>query len=114
MVRRLVKVGYVTARRIVVCVVGGTLVGFGLVMLITPGPGLLGIAAGLGVLSLEFAWARHWLHKVRDAAEEQRRRLGNGLRNGFGAGSGGAAGTGNEVGRGSDEASGGSRRGGQS
>jgi uncharacterized protein (TIGR02611 family) len=39
-------------------VLGGfALVGFGGLLLVLPGPGLLVIAAGLGLLSLEFRWA---------------------------------------------------------
>jgi uncharacterized protein (TIGR02611 family) len=36
---------------------GFALVGFGGLLLVLPGPGLLVIAAGLGLLSLEFRWA---------------------------------------------------------
>lgn len=56
---------YKTARRIVITVVGGTILLLGCVMLLTPGPGLLGIAAGLGILGLEFAWAKRWLIEVK-------------------------------------------------
>ncbi|HZS24725.1 MAG TPA: PGPGW domain-containing protein [Gaiellaceae bacterium] len=39
-------------------VLGGfALVGFGGLLLVLPGPGLLVIAAGLGLLSMEFTWA---------------------------------------------------------
>jgi hypothetical protein len=39
-------------------VVGGfALVGLGGLLLVLPGPGLLVLAAGLGLLSLEFRWA---------------------------------------------------------
>jgi hypothetical protein len=39
-------------------VLGGfALVGVGGLLLVLPGPGLLVIAAGLGLLSLEFSWA---------------------------------------------------------
>ena len=39
-------------------VLGGfALVGVGVLLLVLPGPGLLVIAAGLGLLSLEFRWA---------------------------------------------------------
>ena len=37
-------------------------------MLVLPGPGLLGIAAGLSVLGSEFAWARRLLRRVRESA----------------------------------------------
>jgi uncharacterized protein (TIGR02611 family) len=36
----------------------------GLAMLVLPGPGLLVIAVGLGVLALEFAWAERWLERT--------------------------------------------------
>ena len=39
---------------------GFLLLGAGLAMLVLPGPGLLVIAIGLGILALEFAWA-DWL-----------------------------------------------------
>jgi tellurite resistance protein TerC len=56
---------YRIARRIAVAVIGGTLVLLGLIMLVTPGPGTLAILAGLGVLGLEFYWARRWLARLR-------------------------------------------------
>ena len=67
---------YVLARRIVVAVIGATLVLLGGVLLFIPGPGVLVISGGLAVLALEFAWARHWLHKIRDAATEAGRAAG--------------------------------------
>jgi hypothetical protein len=38
----------------------------GIVMLLTPGPGLLTIVAGLAVLSTEYAWARRALSRARE------------------------------------------------
>lgn len=61
-------VTYRTARRIVVAVVGGTLVVIGLFMIVLPGPALVVIPMGLGILSLEFAWARRWLRKIKNRA----------------------------------------------
>lgn len=61
---------YKAARLIVVCVVGFTLLVFGVIMLVTPGPGLAAIAAGLAVLAIEFAWARAWLKRVRRKISE--------------------------------------------
>ena len=49
-----------------VTLTGGALVLVGVVMLITPGPGLLTIAAGLAVLGREYKWARRLLERVRE------------------------------------------------
>ncbi len=53
------------ARRLVVAVIGLTVVLMGVVMLVTPGPAMLVIPAGLMILATEFAWARHLLKRVR-------------------------------------------------
>lgn len=58
------------ARRLVVLVVGLTLLLCGVVMLVTPGPGSLLILAGVGVLALEFAWARRLLKRIKAKARE--------------------------------------------
>jgi tellurite resistance protein TerC len=57
--------GYRLARRIVIGVVGGTVVLIGVVMLVTPGPGLVVIPTGLAILAIEFAWARRWLKRLK-------------------------------------------------
>lgn len=87
MIRRLGYLTYRAARRVVVAVVGATVVLIGIVMLATPGPGLIVIPLGLAILSIEFAWARLWLRRVRERisdhnsgrrarrAEEQRDRV---------------------------------------
>lgn len=66
----------------VVGLTGGTILLAGLVMSVTPGPGLAGIILGLAVLATEFEWARSLLRFARDRArrakeialEKQRRR----------------------------------------
>jgi tellurite resistance protein TerC len=65
-VERLARVTLRQARRIVVLVFGITLLGIGLLMLVLPGPGILAIVAALALLGLEFAWARHWLRRVKE------------------------------------------------
>jgi tellurite resistance protein TerC len=57
------------ARRVVVAVVGSTVLFVGIVMIVAPGPAFVVIPAGLGILAVEFAWARRWLHRVREMAE---------------------------------------------
>ena len=64
--RKVLVTGYGAARKIVVAVVGGTIVALGVAMLVLPGPAFVVIPAGVAVLALEFAWARRWLRIVRE------------------------------------------------
>jgi uncharacterized protein (TIGR02611 family) len=63
------------ARRLVIAVVGGTLIICGFVMIVTPGPGLLVIFAGLSVLAAEFVWARRLLRRFKSSGEKVRESL---------------------------------------
>ena len=73
MIQKTLNVTYKVARRIVVGVVGATVVLLGLVMLVTPGPALVVIPVGLAILSIEFTWARMWLRKLREAISSNNR-----------------------------------------
>ena len=42
----------------------------GIVMLVTPGPGIPVLVLGLAMLALEFAWAERWLERLMDRAEQ--------------------------------------------
>ena len=44
-------------KRIVIAVVGGTVLALGIVLIVLPG--------GLAILAIEFAWARRWLRSAR-------------------------------------------------
>lgn len=66
---RLVMVSLRGARRIVVSLVGTTVLLVGVAMLVLPGPGLVVIPIGLAVLSTEFLWARRWLARVQETIE---------------------------------------------
>jgi uncharacterized protein (TIGR02611 family) len=59
-----------TTWRIVVFTVGVTVLAGGLIMMIAPGPGILGIIVGLAILATEFAWAKRALHHAKLAAEK--------------------------------------------
>lgn len=59
---------YAWARRIAILVVGGTVVLMGVIMIVTPGPAVVVIPAGLAILALEFAWARRWLDRLKKTA----------------------------------------------
>ena len=52
-------------KRIIVTVVGGTILILGVVMVVTPGPAVIVVPAGLAILGTEYAWARRWLRKAK-------------------------------------------------
>jgi uncharacterized protein (TIGR02611 family) len=58
------------AKRIISIVIGCTIVIFGLIMLVTPGPGVVTIVTGLAILGTEFVWARRLLKRFKDGAVE--------------------------------------------
>jgi Putative transmembrane protein (PGPGW) len=60
-------------RKIIVAVIGGTVVLIGVVLLVLPGPALIVIPIGLVILASEFAWARYVLRRGRRAFENARR-----------------------------------------
>ena len=57
---------YTWARRIAVAIVGGSVLLFGIALIVLPGPAFVFIPIGLTILGLEFAWARRWLREVRE------------------------------------------------
>jgi uncharacterized protein (TIGR02611 family) len=58
--------------KLVVTLVGSIVLTAGLVMMVTPGPGLLGIVAGLAILATEWDWADRWLTAARRRLHEAR------------------------------------------
>ena len=63
-------------RKLIVGVIGGTLVLFGLALVILPGPAVVVIPLGLAVLATEFAWARRLVRRGGVFWDDARRRLG--------------------------------------
>ena len=59
---RIYRVGFATF--------GFVVLAAGLVMLVTPGPGIPVIIVGLTMLALEFAWAERWLERLLDKVEQ--------------------------------------------
>src|SRR5262245_7956233 len=53
-------------KRILITVVGGTVLAFGVALIVLPGPAFIVIPLGLAILAIEFAWARRWLNKARE------------------------------------------------
>ena len=57
-------------RRVIVSVVGATVLLIGIALLVLPGPAFVVIPIGLAILATEYAWARRWLRKVRRMASD--------------------------------------------
>lgn len=74
------------ARKLIILIVGGTVVAIGVAMLVLPGPAFIVIPAGIAILATEFAWARRLLRQVRarirlaarKARQSREARSGNG------------------------------------
>lgn len=54
------------AKRVIVAVVGFTLLLVGVAMIVLPGPAFIVIPLALAILASEFVWARRLLNKVKD------------------------------------------------
>jgi len=53
------------ARRIAIGIGGSALLVAGVAMIVLPGPAVVVIPAGLGLLALEFEWAARWRDALR-------------------------------------------------
>ncbi|HEX2893149.1 MAG TPA: PGPGW domain-containing protein [Marmoricola sp.] len=58
--------------KLVVTLVGTAVLTAGLIMMVTPGPGLVAIVAGLAILATEWDWADRWLTTARRKLHEAR------------------------------------------
>jgi len=65
------------ARRLIILVVGLTVLGIGAAMIVLPGPAIVVIPVGLGILATEFVWARRLLDNMK---ERGRQLVGKGRR----------------------------------
>jgi len=59
-----------TAKRIVLEIIGWSLVVVGIAALILPGPGLLALAGGLAILSQQYEWAERRVRPVERRAKQ--------------------------------------------
>jgi uncharacterized protein (TIGR02611 family) len=72
-----VTIGFImrNGKRMLVTAAGMVLLLVGLVMMVTPGPGILLILAGLAVLASEYVWAQRMLNYARQKAEQAKDRM---------------------------------------
>ena len=62
-------------KRIWIAIIGGTVLLFGVALIVLPGPAFIVIPAGLAILATEFAWAGHWLKKAREFIHNQKEKF---------------------------------------
>lgn len=55
-----------TCKKILIGLMGGTVLLIGIIMLVTPGPAIVVIPVGLAILATEFAWAKHYKDKLEE------------------------------------------------
>jgi uncharacterized protein (TIGR02611 family) len=67
------RIDYV--RKVVIAVIGTTVLLLGLALIILPGPAFVVIPVGLAILASEFAWARRVIGRGRTFVERARRSL---------------------------------------
>ena len=61
------------AKKLVISVIGFTVLLIGLAMVVLPGPAFIVIPIGLGILAAEFVWARKFLEKVRNKFQKRKK-----------------------------------------
>jgi hypothetical protein len=64
------------AWRLFIGFIGGGITVFGAVLLVAPGPGVLVLLAGLGILATEFAWAGRLMMETKRMANKAAERTG--------------------------------------
>ncbi len=64
----------IVVRRVIVTVVGGTVLTIGIALLVLPGPAFLVIPLGLAILATEYVWARRWLKRAKNMANPKKAR----------------------------------------
>ena len=65
------------AKRLIRIVVGFTILLGGIIMLVTPGPGLATIVGGLAILATEFVWARKLMKRFKQEANNAKNYIFN-------------------------------------
>jgi len=63
------------ARKVVVAVLGTTVLALGVALIVLPGPAVVVVPLGLAILGTEFLWARRLLQRLRAGANQALRRL---------------------------------------
>ena len=62
---------YKKVRRLVIAVLGFTVLLIGVAMIVTPGPSTIVIVLGLAILATEFIWARRLLNQIKGQLQDK-------------------------------------------
>jgi len=60
---------------LIVLIAGSTVVLIGVALLVLPGPGILTILIGLGILGTEFLWAKKLYNRIKDRTDTIKRSI---------------------------------------
>ncbi|MFA7421720.1 MAG: PGPGW domain-containing protein [Melioribacteraceae bacterium] len=61
-------------KKIIIGIIGGTIVLIGLVMIVLPGPAFIVIPLGLSILATEFIWAKKMIDKFKEQFEKLKKK----------------------------------------
>jgi tellurite resistance protein TerC len=61
-----------TVKRIIVAIIGFTVLIIGMAMIVLPGPAIIVIPLGLAILASEFLWARRLLKKIKNTLRRKK------------------------------------------
>ena len=62
------------ARKVIVAVIGTTVMAGGIALIVVPGPAVIVIPLGLAILATEFFWARRLLRRIKQDTRRLLRR----------------------------------------
>lgn len=62
-------------KRLIIGLVGFTILVLGILMIILPGPAVIFIPLGLGILATEFVWARKLLKRIRENIKREKNKV---------------------------------------
>ncbi|PKL81767.1 MAG: hypothetical protein CVV24_13580 [Ignavibacteriae bacterium HGW-Ignavibacteriae-3] len=68
-------------KRILIGIIGGTIVIIGIAMIALPGPAFIVIPLGLSILATEFLWAKKIIDKFKNKFEEMKNKKKTGEKN---------------------------------
>jgi uncharacterized protein (TIGR02611 family) len=59
-------------RKIIIAILGFTVIIIGILLIVTPGPAIIVIPAGLTILATEFPWAEKLLAKIKSKLKRKK------------------------------------------